>query len=212
METSCIITDVAALLLPIPDLFNSLSLKMFQAILLSFAAFYAVRVQGQSINCASFCPSLTPGDGFTVDAQCFMYGGFSQPQNVGGPNFRLAVTESLRLNPTYVDAAAGQILEAVSSTVWKYETLQAQLLDIVVISTDFLDPDTAIPKTIAAIYRPEYPSGPCQLQIFKLWNDLSEDYRMQALSHELYHCVQQTMLGPPRMRVPGGSRVQHRIL
>ncbi|KAL5313122.1 hypothetical protein ACEPPN_019549 [Leptodophora sp. 'Broadleaf-Isolate-01'] len=170
---------------------------MFQAVLLCSAALFAVRVQGQSINCASFWPSLTPGDAFTVDAQCFMYGGFPQPQNVGGPNFRLAVTESLSSNPTYVDTAAGQILEAVSSTVWKYETLQAQLSDIVVILTDFLDPDPAFPKTIAATYRPEYPSGPCQLEIFKPWNDLSEDYRMQALSHELYHCVQQTMLGLP---------------
>jgi hypothetical protein len=132
---------------------------------------------------------------FTLDAACFDYGGFPQPQDVGGPKFRLAVTESLSLQPTFVDEAAGQILESVSNTVWKYETLQAELSDIVVILTDRLDSDPDYPNTIAATFRPEYPAGPCQLIIYAPWSDLSENYRTQALAHEIYYCVQQTMLG-----------------
>jgi len=151
----------------------------------------------QAFPCNKYWP---PGSPYTVNSQCYLYsgypyGGFAQnPQIIYNVNVTLAVTQSLQSNSGYVNTAAGQIQQALTDTIWQYEDLQDVFSDIVFVLTDLTDPDPAFPNTKAATVRPAGNTGACQIVVYQPWASLDDDFRRQALAHELYHCVQQTMI------------------
>jgi hypothetical protein len=134
---------------------------------------------------------------FTLHGQCYLFSGYfgafaENPQSFYGLQVTLAVTTSLQTNTGFADPAAGQIQQALTDSIQTYEHLDDVLSDIVIILTDRRAQED--PKYVATTIRPAWPTGACQIVLYSPWSTFNDTFRRQALAHELYHCVQQTMI------------------
>ncbi|KAJ3543164.1 hypothetical protein NM208_g3722 [Fusarium decemcellulare] len=146
-----------------------------------------------SFNCAKFWPSIKPGERFTVDAECHMYPGY--PQTIGQTTVSVVYTNEWQGNLGIIDALLN---EAITQSVAFYGNL-APVPDMVIIL------GAQASKAALDAGFPTFPDGPCQIRSFEGWaaNEAvaMSPTAMQAVAHEIYHCVQESILGDR----PGGS-------
>ncbi|KAN0110676.1 hypothetical protein V8E51_007063 [Hyaloscypha variabilis] len=176
---------------------------MFSILLLS-VLFFAV-VQTKAFPCNTYWPPNSP---FTLHGQCYLFSGYfgafaENPQSFYGVQVTLAVTTSLQTNTGFVDPAAGQIQQALTDSIQKYEKFDDVLSEIVIILTDRRAQED--PKYVATTIRPAWPTGACQILLYSPWSTYNDTFRRQALAHELYHCVQQTVIENANVAYAYGS-------
>jgi hypothetical protein len=125
-------------------------------------------VQAQSsqpyFSCASFWPSVTPGQMNTIPEQCQLYPSF--PQIIGSTNVTVAYTANWEQTVDTldkVDTLAGSIHRAAENSLAQYQGL-ATSPDIMIILT------TLVGHTNAAYeYMPAGLAGPCQVLLYGEW-------------------------------------------
>ncbi|KAF7545466.1 hypothetical protein G7Z17_g9147 [Cylindrodendrum hubeiense] len=143
-----------------------------------------------AFNCASFWPSVKPGQSNTLDANCQMYPGY--PQTIGTTKVTVVYTDEWKGNLGIIDELLN---EAIVESIAIYSTLTTPP-DMVII----LGAGDAPKKSNAALdtYMPS-SNGPCQIRTFRWWaanagTEMSP-VAMQSVAHEIYHCVQGSILG-----------------
>lgn len=145
-------------------------------------------VHAAGFNCASFWPSLKPGESNTVDANCQMYPGY--PQTIGTTKVTVVYTDEWQGNIGIIDA---HLNEAIVRSIAIYGTLTTPP-DMVIILGASKDAENGALRTVM----PE-PHGPCQIRTFRWWaanpgSDMTP-VDMQGVAHEIYQCVQRSVLG-----------------
>ncbi|CAM1501340.1 Fc.00g105020.m01.CDS01 [Cosmosporella sp. VM-42] len=139
-------------------------------------------------NCASFWPSLSPGDSFTVNADCRMYPGW--PKTIGQTTVSVIYTNDWQGNLGIID---NLLNEAIVQSVAFYGNLVPPP-DLVIVLGAIVNEDAALDA-----WMPTFPEGPCQIRSFEHWATeeaiAMSPVAMQAVAHEIYHCVQHKMLG-----------------
>ncbi|KAF7560553.1 hypothetical protein G7046_g3597 [Stylonectria norvegica] len=163
---------------------------MLHCFLLGLSLAGLALAQRTVFNCAIFWPSLVPGDAYTIDANCRMYPGY--PITVGQTRVTVVYTEGWVGNLGIIDAL---LHEAIVQSVALYGTLVPPP-DFVIILGETSNEDAALDALM-----PTFPEGPCQIRSFEGWAMdealVMTPGVMQAVAHEIYHCVQHKMLGNP---------------
>lgn len=117
-----------------------------------------------------------------------MYPGY--PQTWGLTTVSVLYTEEWQGNLGIIDALLN---EAITQSIAVYSPLTAPP-DLVIILGATHENDTAL----NAVF-PSFPDGPCQIKSFENWVAdeaiVMSPTAMQAVAHEIYHCVQQKMIG-----------------
>jgi hypothetical protein len=161
-------------------------------------------VQAQSsqpyFNCASFWPSVTPGQMNTDNEQCQLYPGF--PEIIGSTNVTVVYTSRWEQSVGVLDkldTLASSIHRAAENSLATYEDL-ATPPSIVIILTDLVGPsDGSGWTTVAYEFMPAGISGPCQIFLYGNWAiealHGNEQQAEQVIAHEMYHCMQAEALG-----------------
>ncbi|KAH6896914.1 hypothetical protein B0T10DRAFT_583583 [Thelonectria olida] len=141
-------------------------------------------------NCASYWPSVTPGDSFTVNDNCHVYPGY--PTTIGQTKVTVIYKDDWSDHIGIID-------QLLSETFMR---------SIAVFSTLIPPPDIVLilgagpsesGKSVMDSFMPADNDGPCQIRAFNLWSGghavALTPSAMQILAHEIYHCVQTMMLG-----------------
>ncbi|KAH7146439.1 hypothetical protein EDB81DRAFT_492986 [Dactylonectria macrodidyma] len=157
----------------------------------------AATVHASSFPCSSFWPSLQPGDANYVGGNCLTYPGY--PQVVGTTEVIVVYTEEWQGDLGIIDDLLN---EAIVQSIAIYDTLSTPP-DMVIILGAGNDPanETAALSTVIPSSK-----GPCQIQRFRWWSDNAgsamSPVAMQGVAHEIYHCVQRSVLGHGHKRSP----------
>ncbi|KPM39315.1 hypothetical protein AK830_g7260 [Neonectria ditissima] len=155
--------------------------------LLSVLALPVAVVQAAGFNCASFWPSISPGERNTVNGNCQTYPGY--PKTIGQTKVTVVYTDEWQGNLGIIDALLG---EAITQSIAVYSTLTPPP-DMVIILGAAENSDAAVDTFMPT------SDGPCQIRSFNGWATgqavALSPRAMQAVAHEIYHCVQAKMVG-----------------
>ncbi|CAM1504992.1 Fc.00g106290.m01.CDS01 [Cosmosporella sp. VM-42] len=148
--------------------------------------------QAQFESCGSFWKNVKPEDKkFLVNAKCHVFPGY--PKTFGSTKFTVTYTQKWSQAGAKTDKIAPVLLESIADSVKYYEAFADLPKHIVIILTTDVDG----PYTAETYYPVEHQS-PCQIKTFQRWTDnagTKVPRALQALSHEIYHCIQGKALG-----------------
>ncbi|KAF4960428.1 hypothetical protein FSARC_10488 [Fusarium sarcochroum] len=145
--------------------------------------------QAQWKSCASFWPKITPGKQFTVKDSCRVLSGY--PKVFGKADIKVTVTYTQkwsRLSSKTKLAVRPILEESLKAAIQLYEDIAKLPSDIVLILTTEVDHEVT-----AETFYPIEQKPPCQIKFYQRWTTESTTNKpraLQALAHELYHCVQ----------------------
>jgi hypothetical protein len=145
-----------------------------------------------TFNCAKFWPSLTPGESETIDDDCKYFPEY--PIQIGPTKVTVVYTveweEAYAANIPVIQPILDRTL---ADTIDLYSGFMSLPSEVVIVLND----DDADVYT-AATWNPVERAPPCQIQTWRRWTDNTannEPRALQAIAHELYHCVQQLAIG-----------------
>ncbi|KAK7408240.1 hypothetical protein QQX98_009603 [Neonectria punicea] len=145
-------------------------------------------VQAAGFNCASFWPSISPGERNTVNGNCQTYPGY--PKTIGQTKVTVVYTDEWQGNLGIIDALLN---EAITQSVAVYSALTPPPDMVLILGVVENSANAALDTSM-----PTFPSGPCQIRSFKGWATgeavAMTPGAMQAVAHEIYHCVQASMI------------------
>ncbi|KAK7398690.1 hypothetical protein QQX98_011932 [Neonectria punicea] len=163
-----------------------MNLHLYFLVLVSFFSL----AQAQWKRCDRFWPKLTSkdrGSKWTVKSDCHALSGY--PKDFGKTKVIVTYTRKWSKLSTKTKAAVKPVLEQSLAETFKVYDVFAKLpAEIVIILTT--DADGA---TTAATSNPYEKRSPFQIKMLQRWTtEASTDVprALQALAHELYHCVQ----------------------
>jgi hypothetical protein len=145
--------------------------------------------QAQWQSCSTFWPKIKPGEKFTVNDKCRVLSGY--PKVLGKSSTNVTVTYTLnwsRQSDKTKKAVKPVLEESLKKTIDLYEDFAKLPAHIVIILTTSVEGQV----TADTIY-PNTKVSPCQIKLYQRWTTESTTNTarvLQALSHEIYHCVQ----------------------
>ncbi|KAH7142952.1 hypothetical protein B0J13DRAFT_503360 [Dactylonectria estremocensis] len=159
-------------------------------LLLPFLALVAL-TQAQLESCSKYWPGKVDHPNFLVKGQCQHFPGY--PKTFGKTTVRVTYTTSWGKNEHMQDEAAPVLLESITKSIDFYTKWFTFPTEIVIILTDGVDKD----ETADSSY-PKFGVMPCQVRLYKKWTKqltTKKPRTLQAVAHELYHCIQTNMMG-----------------
>ncbi|KAL6408837.1 hypothetical protein AUP68_07783 [Ilyonectria robusta] len=160
--------------------------------LLSVLSFVAL-AEAQWQSCAKpWAPGIKPGESFTIKAQCHLFPGY--PKRFGKTKVTASYTEKWIASGARPEQVAAVLEQTLDDSITKYSEFATLPKEVVVIVTPAVDG-----TTLAETIYPEQMKSPCQIQTFKQWSHEAAGAdvprALQAIAHELYHCIQLLELG-----------------
>jgi hypothetical protein len=145
--------------------------------------------QAQWQSCSTFWRNIKPGEKFTLNDKCRVLSGY--PKTFGKANTKVTVTYTLnwsRQSSKTKTAVKPVLEESLKKTIDLYQEFAKLPAHIVIILT------TSVQGQVTAdtVY-PNEKVSPCQIKLYQRWTTESttnEARVLQALAHEIYHCVQ----------------------
>ncbi|KAF5597412.1 hypothetical protein FPANT_4100 [Fusarium pseudoanthophilum] len=151
-----------------------------------FVLFTAV-AQAQWKGCSSPWPNITPGKQYTLKDKCRTLAGY--PKKFQDTEVTVTYTQQWSRLPSKTKTAVNTILkESIEKSMEVYRKFTKLPSSIVVILATESDADFT-----AETYYPNLRKPPCQIKLLKRWTTEATTNKprvLQALSHEIYHCIQ----------------------
>ncbi|KAH6876358.1 hypothetical protein B0T10DRAFT_532704 [Thelonectria olida] len=148
---------------------------------------FAALAQAKWESCSKWWPKIKPGDHFTVNAQCKLFPGY--PKTFGSTTVTVTYTKNWGRAGVKGAEVAPVLHKALDKSIDYYSSLANLPSDIVIILTVAVDG-----TTFADTFYPSAKKPPCQIKTYKRWTTDAAGQNvpraLQALAHELYHCVQ----------------------
>ncbi|KAF7548824.1 hypothetical protein G7Z17_g6818 [Cylindrodendrum hubeiense] len=148
--------------------------------------------QAQWKSCARFWPKNAAVDKFTIHTQCHLFPGY--PKDFGKTKVSVSYTQKWSLAGFKTNLVAPVLHNALDESITTYSEFATLPNQIVIILTTAVD-GTATAETVYPVEK----HSPCQVKTYNIWTKEAAGANvpraLQALAHELYHCVQGLELG-----------------
>lgn len=154
---------------------------------------FVADVHAQWKACSQWWPDIKPGKAYTVNAKCHLFPDY--PQKFGSTKVTVVYTKNwAKHHVSKIKNMAPVLEKSLDKSIDYYSTLAKLPAHIVVILTDGVDGTTT-----ADTYYPHAKKPPCQIRGYHRFTTeaagSNEARALQALSHELWHCVSSLKMG-----------------